>query len=423
MGPGVDELDENGVRRLLAYVAAAGIAGGQPVHEVEADTRSVGRYLGCPDVQVQGWPTGVVVSLGGGTPATFESVEGTIRLDQSATTARIRQQLLDGTIGPVEALEQLRDLRSIPPRYPRLGLHGGMVCVTSGIALVLQPLWPSVLFSVLAGQVTAGFIWLSGKRKALAVLTPFLAAFVVALCAFWVARLGLIEGPLRSLLPPIAVLLPGALIVTGVAELAAGAMMAGASRLGFGTAQLAMFTAGVLGAAWLTKVPVDQLNNQIIPWRGLWVPFLGVLLLTAGMSLMESIPRYLVPWVALMLATTLTFQIIGQTVAGATWGGGLLGATVASFGSSVIEMHRPRLPRLVLFLPSFWLLVPGSLGLVSLTQLGAGTPVAGATALESTGIIGSIALGLLIGTTAARAVGLLRRSRTRRPGARRRQTF
>lgn len=41
MGPGVDELDENGVRRLLAYVAAAGIAGGQPVHEVEADTRSV----------------------------------------------------------------------------------------------------------------------------------------------------------------------------------------------------------------------------------------------------------------------------------------------------------------------------------------------------------------------------------------------
>ena len=274
----MDELDENGVRRLLAYVAAAGIAGGQPVHEVEADTRSVGRYLGCPDVQVQGWPTGVVVSLGGGTPATFESVEGTIRLDQSATTARIRQQLLDGTIGPVEALEQLRDLRSIPPRYPRLGLHGGMVCVASGIALVLQPLWPSVLFSVLAGQVTAGFIWLSGKRKALAVLTPFLAAFVVALCAFWVARLGLIEGPLRSLLPPIAVLLPGALIVTGVAELAAGAMMAGASRLGFGTAQLAMFTAGVLGAAWLTKVPVDQLNNQIIPWRGLWVPFLGVLL-------------------------------------------------------------------------------------------------------------------------------------------------
>ena len=362
MGPGVDELDENGVRRLLAYVAAAGIAGGQPVHEVEADTRSVGRYLGCPDVQVQGWPTGVVVSLGGGTPATFESVEGTIRLDQSATTARIRQQLLDGTIGPVEALEQLRDLRSIPPRYPRLGLHGGMVCVASGIALVLQPLWPSVLFSVLAGQVTAGFIWLSGKRKALAVLTPFLAAFVVALCAFWVARLGLIEGPLRSLLPPIAVLLPGALIVTGVAELAAGAMMAGASRLGFGTAQLAMFTAGVLGAAWLTKVPVDQLNNQIIPWRGLWVPFLGVLLLTAGMSLMESIPRYLVPWVALMLATTLTFQIIGQTVAGVTWGGGLLGATVASFGSSVIEMHRPRLPRLVLFLPSFWLLVPGSPG-------------------------------------------------------------
>lgn len=418
------DLDENGLRRLLAYVAAAGIAGGQPVHEVEADTRRVGRRLGCPDVQVQGWPTGVVVSLGGGTPSTFESVEGTIRLDQSAATAQIRQGLLDGTLDPEEALERLSGLRAVPPRYPRVGLHLGMVCVSTGIALILQPLWSSVLFSLLAGQVVAAFMWASGKWRAMGVLTPFLASFVVALAAFLAARAGLVAGPLRTLLPPIAVLLPGALIVTGVAELAAGAMMAGTSRLAYGTAQLAMFTAGVLGAAWIVGIPVDDLNAEIVPWAGLWMPFLGVALLTAGISLMESVPARLVPWVALLLTTTLAFQILGQTVARAPWFGGLLGATVASFGASVIETYLPRLPRLVLFLPSFWLLVPGSLGVVSLTQLGAGVTVAGATALQSTAMIGAIALGLLVGTSAARVVALTHRGRQRRPGRwRRRPTF
>ena len=52
------------------------------------------------------------------------------------------------------------------------------------------------------------------------------------------------------------------------------------------------------------------------------------------------------------------------------WGGALAGAFVASFSAWVIALARPTLSRMVLFLPSFWLLVPGSLGLVTVTQLG-----------------------------------------------------
>ncbi|WP_040156134.1 threonine/serine exporter family protein [Mobilicoccus massiliensis] len=402
--------DDN-TRRLLAYLAAAAVAGGQPVHEVESDTRRVAARLGHRDVQVGATPSGIIVSLGQGTPATYESINGSLRLDQSADTAAVRAGLLDGSVRPDEALARLSHLRATPHRYPRGGLEGGMLCVATGIALILQPLWPSVLFAALAGQVTAAFIRFSGKWRSLATLTPFLAAFVIALAAFAAAQAGLIEGPLRSLLPPIAVLLPGALVVTGVSELAAGQMTAGTSRLAFGSAQLLLFALGVAGAAWLLRVPSTALTSEIVNEIGPWSPFVGVLLLTAGISLMESVPPRLVPWVALMLSLTLSFQVFGQSVVGSPWSGALLGATAASLGAALVELYRPQLPRLVMFLPSFWLLVPGSLGVVSVTQLGLEPSLAVDTTLQAASIVSAIALGLLIGTSVARMIGLLRQRR------------
>ncbi|MFV0457344.1 MAG: hypothetical protein ACK5MT_01030 [Actinomycetales bacterium] len=55
----------------------------------------------------------------------------------------------------------------------------------------------------------------------------------------------------------------------------------------------------------------------------------------------------------------------------------------------------------MLFLPSFWLVVPGSLGLVSVAQVNA----AGASATELTGVAGlmlAIAVGMVLGTGTAR---------------------
>ena len=416
----MSDIDET--RRLLAYLSAAAVAGGQPVHEVEADTRRIARRLGHRNMQISASPTGVVLALDSGAPATFESINGPLRLDQSAEVAAIRAGVLTGAIRPAEALARLSRLRATPHRYPRGGLEIGMLCVASGIALILQPLWSSVLFAALAGQVTAQFIRFSGRWRSLATLTPFLVAFLIALAAFAAAQAGWIVGPLRSLLPPIAVLLPGALVVTGLSELAAGAMTAGTSRLAYGSAQLLLFALGVAGAAWLLRVPSEALGNQVVDGIGPWSPFAGVLLLTVGISLMESVPPRLVPWVALILSLTLTFQVWGQSLVGAPWFGALLGSTAASAGAALVEIYRPALPRLVVFLPSFWLLVPGSLGLVSVTQLGLEPSLAVETTLQAASVVSAIALGLFIGTSAARVVGvtrtrrleLLRRRRARR---------
>ncbi|MDO5626793.1 MAG: threonine/serine exporter family protein [Mobilicoccus sp.] len=394
--------------RLLAYLTAALVATGAPVHEVEADMRRLATRLGHPHAQIDAGPTGVVLALDSGSPATFETVEGSLRLDQSAETAAIRIGLESGTLSVTSALEQLSRLRATPHRYARGGLEVGMACVAGGIALILQPLWASVAFAVIVSPVTAGLVRLSGRWRSLATLTPFLAAFLIALLAFTAADLGWIEGPLRSLLPPIAVLLPGALVVTGLAELAAGAMTAGTARLVYGGAQLFLFALGVTGAALLLSVGPQGLQTEMVNEIGPWSPFVGAALLTVGISLMESVPVRLVPWIFLILCVTLVFQVGGHALLAAPWLGALLGATASSFGAALVEIYRPTLPRLVMFLPSFWLLVPGSLGLVSLTQLSLSPGLAVQTIGHAASVVAAIALGLIVGTTAARTVGLIR---------------
>src|SRR5699024_9020317 len=147
-----------------------------------------------------------------------------------------------------EGLDQLGTLRSRPHRYPRGGLLAGGVLAGVGIALVLVPSWPSMLFAALIAPGTVALMMLSGRSPLVRTLLPFFAAFLAAVIAFLAADQGLVAAPLWTMIAPIAVLLPGALIVTGLTELAAGSMMAGTARLGHGTTQLLLFALG-LGAA------------------------------------------------------------------------------------------------------------------------------------------------------------------------------
>ena len=68
-------------------------------------------------------------------------------------------------------------------------------------------------------------------------------------------------------------------------------------------------------------------------------------------------------------------------------------------------------PAHVMFLPSFWLLVPGTIGLIGITELVGENPEAGSqnlgTALVTTP---AVALGILVGTMVVRAVRIAMRT-------------
>lgn len=390
-------------RVLLAELGTAMIATGQPVHEIEEELTGLARGLGYPDLQVGAGPTSITIALASGEPATFEKVAAPLRLDQAADVRRIMHQLGLGGMSLQEAVAELEELRRRPPRYPRWTTPPALVAVAVGIATLLQPGWPNLAAAGASALAVVLLMQWATRRSLVATLLPVLAAFVVAVIVFSAQELGLVEGALRTILPPIAPLLPGALIVTGMSELAAGHMQAGAARLVHGLVQLALFALGIVAAMHLLRLPATTLVNLRVDDIGWWGPPVGLVLIAIGISLMESVPARMTPWVLLVLLTAYVAQVIGQQV-GTLGLGGFLGAVAASLGATLVELRRPQLARLVVFLPAFWLLVPGSLGLVGVSQLVVDPVTAVDAVLGVVGLITAIALGLLVGSALARAL-------------------
>lgn len=389
-------------RRLLAWLGAGLLAGGMPVHEVEEDIKEAAATLGHPNAEVAASPTGVFLALTSGDPATFEAVDGGVRLDQLAEVAGLHAGLVAGSTSPAAALERLASLRAHPHRYPAYGLPVGTLLVGVGIALLLAPSWSSVIFAAVLSQVVAGLIALSSKHLLVGTLLPFLAAFAVGLAAFTAADHGLIDAPLWTLIPPIAALLPGALIVTGLTELSAGAMMAGTARLAYGATQLLLFTLGVGAAVAVLRLPLSSIDGTRPNALGWWAPLLGLLVVTAAISLLESVPPALVPGLLVTIIATFLAQSLGHAISEGPWVGAFLGTSAASLVATLVEFVRPQLPRFVSFLPSFWMLVPGSLGLVSLAQVESSPASAVAAGAEVAVIVASMALGIVVGAGLAR---------------------
>ncbi len=391
---------QTATRRLLAYVGASLIAGGATVTDAELEVRRLGAHLGHPQVQVMGNPTGLTVALGSGEPATLERIEGGLRLDQSLHVGRVRRDLLAGRLGVEEGVEALRQARELPHLYGTPGFVGGLFVVSMGICMIMQPAWANVL---LAGACSLAVSWLmlaSARHALLASLLPTVAAFVVSLAILGTWQAGLVDGPLRTLVCPIAVLLPGSLLSTGIAELATGAVVSGTARFSHGIVQLLLFALGVVGAGVLLGIPPEAFTNVRLDQMGLWSLPVGLALITLGITLSESVPWRMVGWISLVLTATFTTQMLGQLHGESLPVAAFGGAVVASFLSTAIEATRTNVPRLITFLPSFWLLVPGTLGLMGITTFGLGTGQVEAVVGVIT-LITAIALGLLVGSALA----------------------
>jgi uncharacterized membrane protein YjjP (DUF1212 family) len=400
---------ESRTRTLLAHLGTAMVATGEPVHEVEEELALASTHLGFPDVQIAAAPTGITLNLYSGGAASYQAAPRTLRLDQAVDIRRILYQLLRDELDTEEAISQLLELWTKPPRFPGWLVTVGAVGVATGIALIVQPGVGNIVLSAVAALLVTGMARLAQRNELLSTLLPTVAAFVVATLVFLAANAGLLDGSLRTLLPPLAVLLPGALLVTGMSELAAGDMVAGASRLIFGVVQLLLLSLGVVTAVKVLGVLPDDLGNIRVHGLGWWAAPVGLLLISVAVCLLESVSLRLLPGITVVLVLAFSAQLFGQRLGDAALGS-FLGAIAASLGASLIEAVLPRQPRLVVFLPAFWLLVPGSLGLLSVTQLAVSPSQVTTTVFDVITLVCAIALGLLVGSAVARSVrGLTRR--------------
>jgi uncharacterized membrane protein YjjB (DUF3815 family) len=187
-------------------------------------------------------------------------------------------------------------------------------------------------------------------------------------------------------------------------ELAYGDMVSGSSRLIAGFVQLVLLAFGLgIGAGLIGYRPEDLMQSATyyvnVPFAG-WA---GVLVFGLGVYLHFSAPRNSLHWLILVLLLAFGAQRLATVFIGSEISG-FFGTLVATPLGYLIQLRFKGPPAAVTFLPSFWLLVPGALGLLSVARMMSDRAAGLDGIVTVVFVIASIALGTLVGASLYRGL-------------------
>jgi uncharacterized membrane protein YjjP (DUF1212 family) len=393
------EVDERNAAagRFVAALGGAMAAANYPVTMVRAVMEQTSRAYGL-DHQFLALPNYVQVGSPTGEGMFIANPDFDVRFDQSFPLARLVAQAPAGTVSPEDGMAELDRIRNQRRRFPFWVTIMGYAVQSTGLALILQPTPWSLVGAAILGLLVGALSALGRRVEGIGYLLPLICSFLVALIVFtfnnhW--HVGV--DSLRALAAPLATFLPGAAITLAVIELSTHHVVSGASRLVAGFMQIAQLAFGILIAAQVAGIADTNLVTTEINRLGASAPLLGVFVYGIGAMLYCGPPTSFLPWMLLMLLTAYAGQWVGNAVLGsyASGFGGGLTLIICALAIS----HRPNTPPTVsLVLPGFWLLVPGSLGFMGVTQL-LGTHSTGvftATLISMMSIAVGVQTGLLL---------------------------
>lgn len=391
------------LRTFLLGLAEGMTASAESTDRIRAEVIEIARAYGWTDVDVVVLPTIALVQTGRGETArvSLRSVQATFRFDQIAELARLLRQARRAAITPGEGIRRLNEIGAMPASRHWFLRTLGHALLTAGLALLLAPSWQAALVGFGLGALIG--VAKLVRSQTLLIVLPIVASFVCALIVFQLAPYVEIGDPLRVLIAPLATFLPGALLTTGVRELAAGQMVAGTSRLGTGIVQLALLAFGILSAGTLVGVNEDTYSplqaTTTLPW---WIAGVGLALYALGTYLHFAAPGRSYGWVLLALVVAYGAQQLGSLLFGPAISGFIGALVVAPVVLWIEDLRDGGVPSQMVFLPAFWVLVPGAAGLVGVTEA-VGTGAIGDFSAAFVTVM-SISLGVLIGSALYRFV-------------------
>jgi uncharacterized membrane protein YjjP (DUF1212 family) len=390
---------------LLEFMSRLGhayLACGLPAAEVEVVLRRIASAHNIPRSQVVAFSTALFIALHDGVEERVTLAEGpveTLRLDQIADVYALGDAAQRAAATPREGLDRLADILRKTARFGSAGALVGHTILTVGVAMLFMPSLTHLASAALLGAIVGTMKMLNERRGVLAVLMPVIAATLVSVLVFWAVRRGLPVNPLHVLVPPLVTFLPGAMLTLGMVELAYGDMVSGSSRLTTGFVQLVLLAFGIAAGAALVGISLDDLLYSSAAFVEVpWVPWAGVVVFGLGLYLHFSAPRNSLLWMLLVLLLVFWAQRLGASLFGGQLSG-FFGMLVAMPLSYLIQLRFKGPPAIVTFLPSFWLVVPGSLGLLSITRMLSDRAAGLADLVTAVFALASIALGTLVGVS------------------------
>lgn len=389
--------DPEAIEQFILALGQAQLAAGYPVDDVTSTLDQVSRAYGRGDLSLFVLPNAVMVDDPVvGRARVISEGPAALRLDQAAQVHQVAQAARRGAISPEEGVRRLAEIRAKKPRYPAWASVLGYALAASGFALVFRVSVWGVGMAFVGGLFVGTLLMITRNRPNIAPLVPPLAAFVCAFAIFGFASL--IDSsvqPLRVVAAPIIALIPGVALTRGTQELASGHIISGASRLVAAIVQILVLTFGILIGALLAKVsPYDlgDLTEQRLP---LWVAWIGAAIYAIGQALAFNEPKGAVRYVVLLLLVAFSIQQLVAWQLDSVLAAGVAAAVALFLALLIQDRILTGPPAFVLFAPVFWLLVPGSLGLVGLAEALTGTSdTATSNATTAVGTTGSLTSSL-----------------------------
>jgi uncharacterized membrane protein YjjP (DUF1212 family) len=400
-------VDTKDLLEFLYRLGQAYLACGEQTAKVELLLRRIATAYGMRKARVVAFPTAVFISLHDSTGEKVTLAESelrSLRLDQMADFYALGEAAQSGRLDLREGLDRLAAIRRQEPRFGNLGFIAGHTILSVGLALVLMPTPSNLAAAFVLGLIVALLKLFNRRSSVVSVPLPVIAATMVSALVFLAIRYGLAVDPLHVLVPPLVTFLPGAMLTLGMVELAYGDMVSGSSRLIAGFVQLILLAFGLsIGARLIGYSPEDLMYSAThyvnVPYAG-WV---GVLVFGIGVYLHFSAPKNSFHWLILVLLLAFCAQRLATIFIGSEISG-FFGTLVATPLGYLIQLRFKGPPAAVTFLPSFWMLVPGALGLLSVTRMMSNRDAGLDGIITVVFVIASIALGTLVGASLYRVV-------------------
>ncbi|MEO6997400.1 MAG: threonine/serine exporter family protein [Terracoccus sp.] len=394
---------------LMISAGEALIDSGYDVVSVRTSLEDIAEVNGLQSAEIIALPTALFVSAqrdGELSTGAVSTGSRRLRLHQIEELDDVVGHARSGEIMPREARQAVIDVRLLPPPFTQAQQLMGQMLSSIALAVLLGGSWLGVGIAAVLGGLVGMLLSASSRvHPQFRVLVTVAATFSVATAVFLLARAGLDIGILPTLVAPLVTLLPGALLTTAVLELATGQMIAGAARLAAGAMQLLLLALGIITAAALVGIPAIDLS-EARAGLGPVAPWIAVGVFGVGIVLGQCARAGSLGWILLVVYVAYGAQVLGDAVFGGVLSA-FVGAAVMTPVAVLVSRRPSGPPTLVSFMPAFWLLVPGALGLVGVTTILDGDTYGLRTLTTTTTTMVAIALGVLVGlafSTAGRTV-------------------
>jgi len=384
---------------------------GFSAHRLEATLSDVSRTLGL-EAQFFSTPTSIMAAFG--PPAAqrthlIRAEPGSTNLSHLAGLDRIARDVVYGSVGAVEGSNRIERLLNEPDRWGQRPVLAAFVLVSVAVASFLKVGIADLFGAALLGLICGGIVMRSRRHTEWLDIEEPVSAFAVATVAQLFAALIDSGAGYAITVAGLVVLLPGMSFTNGLIELSTRHLASGTARL---SGALVTFLGLGFGVALGTKLGVwigDMMTvqhavllvaNPALPWWGVW---LGVLVAPLCFTVLLQADGKQAPWIVLAAAAAfLTSRFAGRALGEEL--GAFLGALVVSAGSTFLARRRDTTP-IVTIVPGLLILVPGSIGLRSVTSFSQQKVVTGIETAFQVALIGvSLAAGVLAGRAMTNAL-------------------